>query len=322
MTGTTKPFKSYGFGGLLSAKFPPREPLLDPWLDRRAISMIYGWRGLGKTTFAQTTAYVLATGGEFLGWRAPVPVKVLYVDGEMDPAELTARFLAIHNTYGATAQVSPDEYLETVTHATADGPWGIPDLSDPDANGRDRIEETLGDRDVLILDNISSLCRSGVENDAESWGMMAEWLVRLRRLGKTTIVIHHAGKNGQQRGTSKREDLMNTVIAIEGGEDANAKSDRVIKFTKTRGFTPPDPMPIRIEWSGNGQLVEFVPRDDEDESARVAKIRQLLDEGWTQARVAEELGVSQSYVSKKRGSAGSGKRGRKSAGDGDGVTVH
>jgi putative DNA primase/helicase len=45
----------------------------------------------------------------------------------------------------------------------------------------------------------------GRENEAESWSPVADWVLHLRRRGIAVILIHHGGKNGQQRGTSKRK---------------------------------------------------------------------------------------------------------------------
>jgi putative DNA primase/helicase len=301
---TIEPFKAHIFGDFLARKFPPVELLLDPWLPRRGIAMIFGRAGVGKTILAQTTAYTLATGGAFLGWRAPAPSRVLYVDGEMDPAELGQRFAAIHAANRTVGIASPAENLAIMTHADANGDFGIPDLADPSSDTRDRIEATLGDRDVLFLDNISALCRTGVENDAESWALMNEWLITLRRRGKTTVLVHHAGKSGKQRGTSKREDPLNTILVLEDGKEGEELS---IRFIKNRGFVRPDPMPVRISWQ-DAKLA--ILRQDAD-GDRISELQRLLGEGLTQKQVAEKLGISQSYVSEHRGEAGSGRRGRK-----------
>jgi len=299
-----QPFKAHNFGDFLAHKFPPVELLLDPWLPRRGIAMIFGRAGVGKTILAQTTAYALAIGGAFLGWQAPSPTRVLYVDGEMDPDELRQRFSAIHAANRKVGITGPTENLAIMTHVDANGDFGIPDLSDPASNTRDRIEETLGDRDVLFLDNISALCRTGVENDAESWALMNDWLIGMRRRGKTTVLVHHAGKSGKQRGTSKREDPLNTILVLEDGKDGDGLN---IRFVKNRGFVRPEPMPVRISWQD--RKLAFL-RDNES-SDRVAELRRLLGDGLTQDQVAKKLGVSQSYVSEHRGDAGSGKRGRR-----------
>ncbi|WP_456679309.1 hypothetical protein [Bradyrhizobium sp. S3.7.6] len=76
-----------------------------------------------------------------------------------------------------------------------------------------------------MLDNLSTLVNGGTENDAESWISMQAWLLQLRRRGVTVLVVHHAGRGGNARGTSKREDVLDTVIQLKRPED----------LTKARG---------------------------------------------------------------------------------------
>ena len=39
------------------------------------------------------------------------------------------------------------------------------------------------------------------------------------RRGVSVLLVHHAGTNGRQRGTSRREDALDTVIALRRQED-------------------------------------------------------------------------------------------------------
>jgi len=48
---------------------------------------------------------------------------------------------------------------------------------------------------------------------------MQNWLLRLRRKGIAALLIHHAGTNGRQRGTSRREDALDMVIALRRPAD-------------------------------------------------------------------------------------------------------
>lgn len=287
----------------LYRQYPPVELILDPWLPRRGLAMIAGFRGVGKTYFALSVAYSIATGGKFLGYEAAEPRSVLYVDGEMDPAELQHRFRQIDCAARRDRNGQPEkakENLRILTHA--DQERGIPDLSDGGGTGRRIIREALGDSEVLILDNLSSLCRSGIENDSESWIVMQEWLISLRRQGKTVVIIHHAGKpdqegNTRQRGTSKREDILNTSILLQPkrGEDIGKFS---VKFTKVRGFAFPKPFDARLEIDedccrlirGNGERV-----DTERNRKYVGK---LLQQGCTQKEAAELSGLSVGTISK------------------------
>src|SRR5215813_4211297 len=65
---------------LVGYDFPGREAILEPWLLTQSLSMIHAWRGIGKTHIALGIAYAVATGGEFLTWKAFKPRRVLYVD--------------------------------------------------------------------------------------------------------------------------------------------------------------------------------------------------------------------------------------------------
>src|SRR5437867_3298233 len=97
-------------------------------------------------------------------------------------------------------------------------PSAMPDLVTRD--GQASVESIALKSDVIIVDNISTLCRAtGPENDAESWRAPQEWALRMRRLGKSVLFIHHSGKGGGQRGSSKREDTLDVVIHLRKPED-------------------------------------------------------------------------------------------------------
>ena len=68
---------------------------------------------------------------------------------------------------------------------------------------------------VVILDNISCLFVGISEDKKQDWEPIGAWLVRLRHRGITVVLVHHAGKGGQQRGTSGREDALDAVLSLE-----------------------------------------------------------------------------------------------------------
>src|SRR5271166_1020948 len=65
---------------------------------------------------------------------------------------------------------------------------------------------------------------------------MQTWLLRLRREGISVLLVHHAGTNGRQRGTSRREDALDTVIALRRPEDYSPEQSArfEIHFEKLR----------------------------------------------------------------------------------------
>jgi len=256
--------------------------------------MVAGWRGVGKTHFGLAAAYAIATGGEFIGYAVPKPRRVVYVDGEMDPADLQARLAAIHHTAQRDGNGDPSlaSNLRILTHADYD--LGLPNLADEEGEGRRLIERAVGDADVLMLDNLSTLCQTGElkENDAESWSHMQAWLLRLRRQGKSVLMFHHTGKpdksgHTSQRGTSKREDVLNTSIVLQPAE----RGQFTVEFTKSRGFLAPEPFIVRIE---SGEGVHRLVRVD-----RRAEIADLLEQGISQKEIAERLHTSEATVSRE-----------------------
>ena len=74
---------------------------------------------------------------------------------------------------------------------------------------------TLGGRCCRRLSGRITSC----QNDAESWVPVAEWALELRRQGKAVLFVAHAGKSKQQRGTSKKDDVMDVVIKLGHTQD-------------------------------------------------------------------------------------------------------
>ena len=201
-------------GELLRMEIPEREMLLDPVLPSKGLVLVYSKRGVGKTFVALCIAYAVASGGACLRWHAPKPRRVLVIDGEM-PLIVLKRRLASIAISSATEPPAPD-YIRIIAADYQER--SIPDLGT--AEGVQAIEEHIADGvDLVIVDNLSTLCRAGKENEGDSWIPIQEWALDLRRRGISVLFIHHAGKGGAQRGTSKREDVLDTVIVLRHPED-------------------------------------------------------------------------------------------------------
>ncbi len=227
----------------------PEEMVLDPWLPCQGLAMIAAWRGVGKTMLALGCALAIGSGTELLGWKAPKVRRVLFVDGEMALSQMRERTMAL--IYGNEAFVAGAENVTLLSHADQEN--GIPNLIRYSRSRKD-IEEIMDQEDleVLFLDNISSLCNSEDENDAASWVVIQDWLVRLRRIGKTVVLIHHARKPDDrgfvaQRGTSKKEDILNTTLLLRGDHHGGF----LVLYDKCRGFEPRHEHRAKMTWTGN-----------------------------------------------------------------------
>jgi len=285
--------KALSVEDFLSLEIPPREFLLSPWLPSQGVVMVFAQRGVGKTFFGLGVAYAVASGGQFLNWDAPQARKVLYVDGEMPAVAMQERLAGI---VAAVDKEAPPDFLRIVTPDLQE--VGIPDLSD--LSGQSLVDEQLEDAELLILDNLSCLFRGGIENEAESWGPVQEWVLRLRQQHISTMFIHHAGKNGAQRGTSKREDIMDSVIQLKHPLDYQAPDGCrfEIHFDKARGLFGAAARPIDARMETRDGKVFWTTKDsDERMTERVVEYSNL---GLTLRQTAKELGVSKSTVSRHR----------------------
>jgi putative DNA primase/helicase len=203
----------------IQMKLPPRETILSPWLPTQGLAMIYAPRGVGKTHIALGIAYAVASNTSFLGWQPSRARGVLYLDGEMPAILMQERLSALVKT----ELLAPFKLITPDLQKNA-----MPDLATYE--GQSMLEPHLKDMDLIIVDNISTLCRHSKENDADSWIPVQEWALTMRASGKSVLFIHHAGKGGNQRGTSKREDILDTVIVLKRPENYSAKDGAVFEI--------------------------------------------------------------------------------------------
>lgn len=273
-------------------QFKQRELLLGPWLHSQDLAMIFAGRGIGKTHLALAIAFTVATGGTFARWQAPRPAKVLYLDGEL-PGAVLQRRLAMHLP---DTEPTPGFFRAFTPDLLPDG-LPLPDLST--VAGQRQIESVIEDDTALIvIDNLSAWCRTGRENEAESWHPVAGWILQLRRRGMAVLLIHHAGKGGQQRGTSKREDLLDVVIGLSRPTDYDPRQGAVfvLEFSKARNLAGDGAESLELELGGDDQRAVWQCRTVE--ASTFDRVVALADEGLSQSEISTELDLNKSSVSR------------------------
>jgi hypothetical protein len=287
-------------GEMLERAWPPREQMLSPFVTSKSLSMIHAYRGYGKTWLAHTIGLAVASGGVALpspfesrcAWSAPTPRRVVLVDGEMPAGVIKARLVQLisGNLY------EPDGRLSIIADDVQ--PEGLPSLSN--AAGRERIGEKLGDAEFVILDNISTLFRGLDENEADGWDEAQEWLIRLRREGRSVLLVHHSGKSGAQRGTSKREDVLDAVIKLSRPADyCEEEAARFeIHFEKARGFAGVETLPFEAQLTVKDGLATWTT-GPLAEAAETTEMLKLKSAGKSLRAIASELGVDHTTVSRR-----------------------
>jgi AAA domain/MarR family len=288
-------FKALALGEFLQMEIPVPAKLLSPLITKQSLSMVYAWRGVGKTWFGLGIAYAIASGGKFLRWEAPQPSRVLYLDGEMPANSLQKRLATI---VSGSDKEPPAGYFNLVTPDLCGNL--VPDLVTQE--GQAAVDELIvnSNADFVVVDNLSCWVRSGgAENDAESWRPMSEWLLRHRSKGLAILLIHHSGKGGQQRGTSKKEDILDLSLELRHPPDYQPEQGAAfaVEFKKSRHLSGNDaePFEARLAVDDRGHPVWTITAVKESTYERVVELANL---GLTQKEIAEELGIHKSNVSR------------------------
>jgi RecA-family ATPase len=198
-------FVPVGLKDFLALDIPARGSLLHPILPEKGLVMTYSPRGMGKSWFGRSIALAVSHGLNLMRWTNSKPKHVLLVDGEMPLADLQIRLRVIATGLGISV---PNDNLKILAADQIER--GI-NLSNPE--DQRELEKHLDGVDLLILDNLSTLTTTS-EGASDAWLPIQTWLLKLRRMGTAVLLIHHAGLNGRQRGTSRREDALDTVIAL------------------------------------------------------------------------------------------------------------
>jgi putative DNA primase/helicase len=291
---TRPPLRSLNVRELLELDIPPREMILNPILPAQGLVMLYAPRGIGKTHVALWMAYTIACGGEMFGgrWHSEKPSKVLFVDGEMPASTLQERLSSI--VASSENELKDEGNLKIITPDVQE--IGIPDLCT--AAGQEWLEPHLEGINLLILDNLSSLCRSGRENESESWNPLQSWLLNLRKKGISLLFVHHAGKGGNQRGTSKKEDILDTVIVLRKPNDYDQREGArfEVHYEKARGFYGDAAKAFEACLKGEPGKMTWQVQEMED--LQLNNLIDLYKDGMKQRDIAQELGLGLGTVNR------------------------
>lgn len=277
---------------LAALDIPARPKLLGDWFAEGDLGYVFAPRGVGKTWFSLHMSRAIAEGGTMGEWDAPAPAAVLYVDGEM-PADLMRE-----RDRGMTAS---DAELYFLNHALLfERSSKTLNIASPVLQAAIATYCEAHAIKVLVLDNLSTLAAGVGENDADEWEKLKFWLLGLRRAGTAVIIVHHAGRNGQMRGTSKREDDAFWVISLSDfkGASVDPRGARFISTFTKRSRNTQESIPS-YEWryqtdEATGQVLRAHKLADS-----LAVFRQLIEDGVTScAELAEEMSVTKGTVSK------------------------
>jgi hypothetical protein len=254
--------------------------ILDPILSPGTTALIYGDAGVGKSFLALGLALAAAGGGSFLGWTAPRPRRVLYLDGEMSLGALAGRL----RLFGP-----PPPTLEVWLASEEVGPRL--DLSTWE--GLHRLGGRWNAVDLVIVDSLSSLAGVLPEGDPERWVELRHFIGLLQHNGRAIVMVHHANRQGAVRGDIRRFDAMDLVMALRRPADwrpaDGARFELRLEKARLQAGDALAPIEAQLRTGPDGLAHWQWHRGD---SAVLCRATALLQQGMSAEAVAKAIGVS------------------------------
>jgi len=276
---------------------PVKTKILNPWLTEQEIILISGWRGTGKTWFGLSIFDAISRQQPFGPWSIETTVPCLYIDGEMNSGDVQERLMILergnHSRRRSPLFIYSDAYANSL---------GIPRANLRSQRWREQIKGFAIDKGIKLIgfDNIASLAAGIDENVKREWDPINQWLLELRFSGISSVLFHHTNKEGDQRGTSAREDNIDISIMLFQPYDycSDQGARFIVKFKKTRISTKELHLlqDYEFQLTETDRGIEWVW--DNPKKRNKAEILRLLDEGITQTDIVKTLGVDKGYVSR------------------------
>lgn len=235
-------------------------------------------------------AWAAAAGGSFLGWQASRPHRVLYIDGEMAATDMKQRLLM----FGSAPPTLEFMMMDLQNGLMSDLGY---------LQGQLTLARNWDNPELVVFDNLASLTGFNTGNP-DCWNDLQRFLIVQRKLGRAMLLVHHANKKRLQRGTNRREDVLDLVMALRRPADHQPKNGArfEIHFEKARGLfgDAVEPIEARLESDqiGVGRWT-WRPAHVGD----LERVVEMLKAGLNAAQVAQELRISRSRTYRLRDQA-------------------
>jgi len=115
----------------------------------------------------------------------------------------------------------------------------------------------------------------------------------------SVLAVHHSNKSGGQRGTSSREDVLDTVIALRRPSDYRVEQGArfEIHLEKARGIVGADAKPFEAHLvTDEHGLMTWACREIDDVELEAVKALKTENPAMTIRELAAETGLTKSKV--------------------------
>jgi AAA domain len=264
----------------------PRAKILGEWMREGDLGYLYAPRGHGKTWLAMLIGNAISEGNSLGEWHeGELSRRVIYFDAEMNLPDVQERARLIGIVSHQFIWLQNELVFQHMRRGL-----NIAEVSDQAA-----IAEMLDDGDVFIIDNLSTAASGMSENDNDAFDRIKDWLLELRGRKISVIIVHHAGKNGDMRGASRREDMAHWIISLKDDSGDGEQKAWLTHFKKLRNCQALEVPSLRWIIQTDEHRLTLQCEKHSGPEAMFALIRDGIE---TATDLAEELSVTKGCISK------------------------
>ena len=225
------------------------EWLIDRYVERDAVSMVYGPSGVGKSFVVLSMACSIATGTPWFGMTVKKG-PVFYIAGEGHNG-LMRRFKAWETGEGVSLKDAP-----LYKSRKAIGLLNESEVSALRAELQDMMDQ-FGRPSMIAVDTLARNFGDGDENSTEDMSKFIKVLDEIRaEAGCHVMIVHHSGHEGTRaRGSSSLRAAMDQEYQVT----ATGPGVVLLKNTKMKDAEPPGERHFRIKQIEIAQDVEGIP---------------------------------------------------------------
>lgn len=201
--------------------------LVKGWLDRGALSVVYGESNVGKTFFALDLALHIAARRNWHGAKvaqdvSPKPGPVIYIAGE-GGVGINNRIEAVRQSDRALIEAAGQDFMLLPTCIDLCGEGDAQALFEV---GMYELDCTPS---LIVVDTLARAMGDGDENSAKDMGALVRNADYLReRLGCHVLIVHHSGKDTTKgaRGSGSLRAAVDTEIELVRDDEITVATTR------------------------------------------------------------------------------------------------
>jgi len=291
---------------------PVPEMLFDEFWYETELCILFADTNLGKSILAVQIGDSISTGQPIAGIKLEAQQqKVIYFDFELSEKQFEKRYSVEYT----------DHYIfsEHFFRLELEPDMEIPPYQDFESFLTDSIEEMINETSarILIVDNLTYL-KNGTEKAANALPLMKYLKALKKKYGLSILVLAHTPKRDLSKAITRNDlqgskmliNLADSCFAI--GESPRDKNMRYLKQIKARSteiiYDTENVYNCEIHKPANFLQFVFIGPGNEqqhlkihssrDNEKMVARVKELVAEGFSQRKIAEELGISLGSVNK------------------------